>query len=92
MKSKPNDVKQKDWDAVESPPLSDDLLKKMRPVRELHPDRPYQVRGHQKLSAKIPISIKLSEGVIDYFQSEGRDWQTKINDILCEYVKTHNVV
>ncbi|MDM8541831.1 BrnA antitoxin family protein [Desulfococcaceae bacterium HSG7] len=92
MKCKPNNVKQKDWDAVESPPLSDDLLKKMRPVRELHPDRPYRVRGHQELSAKTPISIRLSEDVIDYFQSEGRDWQTKINDILREYVKTHNVV
>jgi uncharacterized protein (DUF4415 family) len=89
MKCKPNDVRQKDWDAVNSPPLPDNLLAKMRPVRELHPDRPSRVRGRQKLSVKIPVSIRLSEDVIDYFKSEGRGWQTKINTILGEYVKTH---
>lgn len=81
MKSKPSGLKQKDWDAVNSPPLPDDLLGKMRPVRELHPDRPSRVRGRQKLSVKTPVSIRLSEDVINYLKSEGRGWQTKINTI-----------
>ena len=91
MKRKPNDIKQKDWGAVESAPLSDDLLKKMRPVRELHPNRPSRVRGRQKLPVKIPVSIRLNPDVIEYFKSEGRGWQTKINTILSKYVKTHNI-
>ena len=90
IKSKPSDVKQKDWDFVDSPPLSDDLLAKMRPVSELHPDRPSRVRGRQKLPLKTPVSIRLNQDVIDYFKSEGRGWQTKINAIFHEYVKIHN--
>ncbi len=92
MKLKPNEIKQEDWDAVDSPPLSDELLKKMRPVRELHPDRPSHIRGRQRLPVKIPVSIRLSPDIIDYFKSQGRGWQTKINTILREYVKTHNSV
>ena len=91
MKRKPNNIKQEDWDAVNSPPLSDDLLLKMRPVKELHPDRPSRIRGRQKLPLKIPVSIRLSPDIIDYFKSQGKGWQTKVNAILREYVKTHNI-
>jgi uncharacterized protein (DUF4415 family) len=91
MKQKPNDIKQKYWDAVDSPSLSDDLLKKMRPVRELHPDRPSRVRGRQKLPLKQPVSIRLSPDIIEFFKSGGKGWQSKINAILSEYVKKHNV-
>ena len=85
MKSKPNDVRQKDWDFVDSPALSDDLLARMRPVKELHPHRPSRIHRHQN----IPVSIRLSQDVIDYFKSEGIGWQTKINTVLREYVKSH---
>jgi len=91
MKHNSNNIKQKNWDAVDSPPLSDDLLKKMRPVRELHPDRPSRLHGHQKSPVKIPVSIRLSPEVIEHFKSEGKGWQTRINTILREYVKTHYV-
>ncbi len=64
----------------------------MLQVRELHPDRPSRVRGRQKLPIKKPVSIRLSPDIIDYFKSEGKGWQTKINTILREYVKTHTVV
>jgi len=91
MKHKPNNINKKDWDSVDSPPLSDDLLNKMRPVREVHPDRPSRVRGRQKLPVKIPVSIRLSPDVIGFFKSGGRGWQTKINTILREYIKRHNI-
>jgi uncharacterized protein (DUF4415 family) len=90
MKQKPNNIKQKDWDSVDSPPLSDDLLKKMWPVK-VPADRPSRVRGRQKLPIKKPVSIRLSPDIIDYFKSDGKGWQTKINTILREYVKTHNI-
>ncbi len=91
MKQKPNKIQKKDWEAVDSPPLSNDILNKMRPVKELHPDRPSRVRGRQKLPIKKPVSIRLSPDIIEYFKSEGNGWQTKINAILHEYVRKHTV-
>jgi len=85
MKSKPNDVRQEDWDFVDSPPLSDELLAKMRPVKEIHPHRPMHIHRRKN----IPVSIRLSQDVIDYFKSEGIGWQTKIDTVLREYVKSH---
>jgi len=53
---RPRDVRAKDWDAVDSPPLSNDILAPMRPARETFPelaqasakrkrgDRSYQTR------------------------------------------------
>lgn len=91
MKKKPNNIKQKDWDSVDSPPLSDDLLKKMRPVKELHPERPARVRGRQRLPVKIPVSIRLNPEIIEFFKSGGKGWQSQINSVLNEYVKKHTV-
>ena len=90
MKNKPNNIKQKDWDAINSPPLSDDLLQKMRPVRELHPERPARVRGQQKLPVKVPVYIRLSPEIVEFFRAQGKGWQTNINVILRKYVKTHS--
>ena len=81
MKRKPKYINQDDWDSVESPPLSDELLSKMRPVKERHPDISAIVRGPQKLPLKVPVSIRLSPDVIEYFKSQGKGWQTKINNI-----------
>ena len=91
MKPKPEHIKQADWDAVDSPPLSDKLLSRMRPVRETHPDIPSRVRGPRHVPPEIPVSIRLSPVVVEYFQFQGKGWQTKINDILREYVETHQI-
>jgi uncharacterized protein (DUF4415 family) len=81
-----DEINQIDWDAVDSPPISDELLTRMKPVRETHPDMPARVRGPQKTPTKIPVSIRLNPEVVDYFKSQGTGWQTRINEILAEYV------
>ncbi len=93
MKDKPKDISKKDWKDVESPPLSDDILTRMKPVKETHPDIPKRVRGPQKEPLKVPVSIRLSPEVVKYFKSQGKGWQTKINKILYDYMKTqrHNI-
>jgi uncharacterized protein (DUF4415 family) len=78
-----------DWDAVDSPPLSDEMLSKMKPVKERHPHIPKRVRGPQKDPVKIPVSIRLNPDVVDYFKSQGKGWHTKINHILYNYIKEH---
>jgi uncharacterized protein (DUF4415 family) len=90
MKRKPKNISAKDWDAVESPALSDEMLTRMKPVKQVHPDLPARVRGPQKAPLKVPVSIRLSAEVVEFFKSQGKGWQTKINNILHEYMRTHN--
>lgn len=90
MQHKPEDIEQKDWDAVESSVLTDDLLVRMQPVHVAHPDMPSRMRGPQKALTKVPISIRLSPEVVTYFRAQGRGWQKQIDDILSEHVRTHS--
>ena len=77
------------WQDIESQPLSDDMLACMKPVKEQHPNIPKRVRGPQKEPVKIPVSIRLSPDVVTYFKSQGKGWQSKIDSVLHNYVKSH---
>lgn len=88
MKTKPKNITQTDWDEMDSPPLSDDMLAKMRPVKETHPEIPRRVRGVQKQPTKVPISIRLSSEVVDYFKSQGKGWQTRVDKVLQDFVNS----
>ncbi len=79
-------VPQEDWDDVDSPPLSDEMLARMQPVKVAHPDIPPRVRGPQKAPVKVPVSIRLNPEVVAYFRAQGKGWQTRINEVLAEYV------
>ena len=81
-----------EFKAVESPPLSDDLLARMRPVVKCHPGIPARVRGTQKNALKDRITIRLDHEVVEFFKSHGKGWQTRINDILQEHVNSHHRV
>jgi hypothetical protein len=35
---KPKDISQEDWDSVDSPPLSDEMIAAMRPLKEVFPE------------------------------------------------------
>ncbi len=89
MKKKPERIKQEDWDAVESPPLSNKVLSRMQPVRKAHPNIPLRVRGPQKKTTKKQLTIRLNQEVVEYFESQGKGWQTKINEVLADYVHSH---
>lgn len=43
-------------------------------------------RGKQKLPTKVPISIRLSPEVINYFKSTGEGWQSRIDEILKQHI------
>ena len=89
MKNKQNNSTKEDWDSVESPPLSDKQLSQMKHIKESHPDIPKRVRGLQIEPLKVPVSVRLSPDVVEYFKSQGKGWQTRINNILHNYMKTH---
>ena len=58
--------------------LSDAEFSKLRPVGR----PPAEV-------TKDKITIRLSREVTDYFRATGKGWQTRIDEILLEYVATH---
>jgi len=39
---------------------------------------------------KTAISIRLSPDVVEYFKSTGKGWQTRLDNVLKDYVKSHH--
>jgi len=87
-KTKPDYISPADWDAVDSPPLDDALLAAMKPVVAEHPGIPPRVRGPQKTS----VSVRLDETIVTSFRATGRGWQSRINDVLRDWLKEHKPV
>jgi uncharacterized DUF497 family protein len=48
------------------------------------------VRGRQKAPTKIPLSLRLSPQVVEAFRASGDGWQTRIDVVLAEWLKTHS--
>jgi uncharacterized protein (DUF4415 family) len=67
-----------------------------KPVDELPPDvrdlvlkafPKTKLRGPQKASSKIPVSIRLSPEVVEHFKAGGPGWQSRINEALKKIAK-----
>lgn len=70
---------------VESPPLTDEQLARMRPASEVVPDivaAYLRRRGPQRRPTKRLISLRLDPDVIDHFRARGKGWQARINATL----------
>ena len=52
----------------------------------------YPKRGKQKSPLKIPVSIRLSAEVVEYFKQSGEGWQTQLDDALKQYIIEHGRV
>jgi uncharacterized protein (DUF4415 family) len=64
-------------------PLTDAQLAAMVPLRSL--------RGRPKSeSRKLLLSVRYSPEVVAYFKSTGEGWQTRMDDVLKEYVERHS--
>ena len=47
-------------------------------------------RGRPPLAKpKVSTTIRLSQDVIDHFKAAGRGWQTRIDDALRDWIRTH---
>ena len=47
-------------------------------------------RGPQKHPTKVPVTVRYSPEVLEYFKATGEGWQTRMNDALREYVAKHS--
>jgi len=88
-KRKPENIAQEDWDAVDSPPLSDAMLSAMKPVGERHPEIPPRVRGPQKSPRKVPVALRLDPAIVNAFRATGPGWQSRVNAVLRDWLKEH---
>ena len=86
---KPKHITKADWEDLDSPPLTNEMMSRMLSVKEQHPKTPRRVRGVQQAPTRIPVSIRLSPQVVEFFKKKGKGWQTLVNEALLEYVKSH---
>ena len=75
-----------DWDAVsDAPQATDEQLAEARPFAEAFPDlaeAARRFRGPQRTPTKVPVSIRLSRDVVEYFKAGGPGWQARIDAVL----------
>jgi len=49
------------------------------------------LRGRPPVDApRKAINIRLSQDILDTFKATGKGWQTRVNEALREWLKTHN--
>ncbi len=76
---------QQDWDAIDSPPLTEGEIASMRPFAEAHPELAASIkrgRGKQKAPTKELTAIRLDRATLDAFRATGRGWQSRMGAIL----------
>ncbi len=44
-------------------------------------------RGPQKRPTKVAVSVRYNQEVLDFFKATGDGWQTRMNDVLQDYVE-----
>jgi uncharacterized protein (DUF4415 family) len=91
---RPRHVSAKDWDAVDSRALSDDILAAMRPARETFPElaeasakRKRGERGPQKKPRKVLISLRVEADTVEAFKAGGRGYQTRMAAVLKKHAR-----
>ncbi|HTM78884.1 MAG TPA: BrnA antitoxin family protein [Devosia sp.] len=70
----------------DNPEWTEEDFKRARPAHEILPPEILaafpRTRGPQKVERKVPVSIRLSPQVVDYFKSQGPGWQSRIDEVL----------
>jgi uncharacterized protein (DUF4415 family) len=69
----------------DNPEWTEEDFKRARPASELPPEILAafpRTRGTQAAAKKVPVSIRLSPQVVDYFKAQGPGWQSRIDDVL----------
>jgi len=80
-----------DWDDVDAPELTDDVLanpttlEKASPVLAKKFKEEIKKRGRPPLeSPKVAVSIRLDSDLVARMKAEGRGWQSRANEMLRE--------
>ncbi len=74
---------------TDNPEWTEQMFKEAKPASEILPS--IIKRGNQIAPVKISTTIRLSADVIDYFKSDGKGWQSRLDAVLQEHIKKHVV-
>ena len=85
-----NGYTKQDWDAVDSPELTDDELARMKPGKEILPSSFFEGvcesrrrPGRPKMDKSlVPVTLRLEPDVLDAFKASGTDWRVRMNEAL----------
>ncbi len=81
--------------------LTEEFFKNAKPASDVLPEilgkktadsllkRKQGERGKQKSPLKVGVFARYDEYIVEYFKSTGKGWQTRMNDALGEYVRSH---
>ena len=88
-KKKPDHIAQEDWDAVNSPPLTETMLKGLKPARASMPPylyeklvRAQEEREAQEAAEREDVTLSLERDVVQHFKAEGGDWRAHMSAAL----------
>jgi uncharacterized protein (DUF4415 family) len=90
---KPGHVSQQAWDAVDSPALTEEIMRGLRPASETFPQlakeaaRKRGQRGPQKRPRKVTVSLRLDREIIAAYKAGGRGYQTRMAAVLEKNVR-----
>lgn len=80
--------------------LDEGFFARARPAREVLPPEVYEgllalrrrgERGPQKAPTKVQTTLRLSPEVSAAFRATGKGWQTRIDEALKDWLRTHSV-
>ncbi len=76
-------------------------MKLFRPASEVLPpdlyadlialNQQHKVRGAQKAPTKVTTTIRLDADILAALRALGKGWQTRVNDAMREWLKTHSI-
>jgi len=80
-----------DWDAVDSPELTDEELAGLRPMKDALPDLhaaiEAEIRKRGPAKTKEAISIRLDIDLVERLRASGPGWQSRVNDALRDWLE-----
>lgn len=78
-----------DWDAVDSPELTDEELARMRPAREVLPESFFEAidemraRGRPRAAhPKEAVTLRVDPRVVEKFKATGPNWRSRMTEVL----------
>ncbi len=75
--------------------LTAEDFKHFKPAREVLAPKLYAMltkgRGPQKAALKVPTTIRFDADVLAAVKATGKGWQTRVNDAMREWVRSHPV-
>ncbi|MCQ9329761.1 BrnA antitoxin family protein [Pelistega suis] len=75
----------------ENPEWTEKMFQQAIPTSQLPHSLQKKLRGRPKLSSpKQIITIRYDADIIEKFKAMGKGWQTKMNDVLREWLQTQS--